>query len=1208
MLIIALGVLTLLAILGAAFASLIRLEKKATDNYIDARRMGLLLDSAVDRVIADLFGAKNWRSYSVWKDSPWLYMLKNEGDLAHGRVDMTDDRVGRWEIFAEHPGQTYSYKTKVIDCSAQINLNGRQDTLARMLDNLADAIERSERLKRDGKKIRNPLFAKPNASGNKIKGQDIVNLRRRLPGGLFTSKTQIKQLIGAENYAILEDFITVSSWEDPYTFKPTDGLDEVPNLLLPGGNTGGRGVGGGNSNLAQDPASFPSARLGEEPRHPINVNTAPEEVLVACLQGLAGRRIFPYSKLGAGGGSMVPVDQGATITGERNINLREEVRDITPRAVFVYSPRLEYNHAKTIADRIMARRKQQPFMTWRTNQPQNPGFEDFIDQLETNAFPAPQQCIVIDPAAPQNQVAEQQIIKQGPATPIGLMWSRGHGTGAIRQLRSQFAMSVHDQNAWYYELIKGVLKANFNPNTRINRYNPNAPAYVEVDKSDLVWCKTRDQLHKGYTTEFCFDTNGIYEITALGRVAARSSEKSTSVDGKAPVDPLDGMPFERRMRTVVKVFELLRHTNQLHFEKTFVSGTRSSKADRKYVVTYPDPMAGLTELFSGGSIRDGRVELAGLLDGNRLEMPLQVRQQSYKTNPSIVAAHGFMDRSAQSLQKLRQYSSGGSGGLIGESVFEALREALDFNYSKIRGTDARRLRRAELTSGGIYKNADAIPLEPDVKKEVDGTDLFPDGLHSSLLRATHLGAKVLLLPARARIGGTTYGGGNSMIGASGLGSRGQNLLGNVPYYKGGIGFWVKFDFNGDDPVFSGLVAATQVIKEVVPAASDYTGSEGSQFFIFRNSEGRLRIVRLYYHQAFPDVGGADGGGDEGGEPILYPRVDVTNQGGGGGGGGESGQNPIVQELDQKKVVARADIVVDARHFRAHEWHHIAVDWDDDDYYNPIRLYIDFTEARDAGAARKPQDPSTLSTPSSWVRLNERQPKDGLFVGGIIREQGVAEYGLFKWFTNSTDAARSGGGQSGFIQTIAQSVKKVLANATIDELVCFEGRFPTVKTYYGGAGSPGYFTNQVAEYANVFEIPLPPDVDHVTLRSFDWTSYHPTMYTDSRINAQPQKLNKLPLRCDLGGTNFIGESAPQEFQEPWTQPGVINQVAGRRVYRRAGDISKGNKAELVYKFKFQGAKSQTGNTGGGVVQTPAIDDVTLTYFLPNPKILLQEEVD
>ena len=35
MLIIALGVLTLIAILGAAFAALIRLEKRAAENYVE---------------------------------------------------------------------------------------------------------------------------------------------------------------------------------------------------------------------------------------------------------------------------------------------------------------------------------------------------------------------------------------------------------------------------------------------------------------------------------------------------------------------------------------------------------------------------------------------------------------------------------------------------------------------------------------------------------------------------------------------------------------------------------------------------------------------------------------------------------------------------------------------------------------------------------------------------------------------------------------------------------------------------------------------------------------------------------------------------------------------------------------------------------------------------------------------------------------------
>ena len=45
-----------------------------------------------------------------------------------------------------------------------------------------------------------------------------------------------------------------------------------------------------------------AARMAPEPRYPVNLNTAPEEVLIACLQGLAGRRIFPHSRLGVPGG------------------------------------------------------------------------------------------------------------------------------------------------------------------------------------------------------------------------------------------------------------------------------------------------------------------------------------------------------------------------------------------------------------------------------------------------------------------------------------------------------------------------------------------------------------------------------------------------------------------------------------------------------------------------------------------------------------------------------------------------------------------------------------------------------------------------------------------------------------------------------------------------------------------------------------------
>ena len=62
------------------------------------------------------------------------------------------------------------------------------------------------------------------------------------------------------------------------------------------------------------------------------------------------------------------------------------------------------------------------------------------------------------------------------------------------------------------------------------------------------------------------------------------------------------------------------------------------------------------------------------------------------------------------------------------------------------------------------------------------------------------------------------------------------------------------------------------------------------------------------------------------------------------------------------------------------------------------------------------------------------------------------------------------------------------------LIAYDGTFPAVRNYYGTGGSQGYFTNQTGEYANVFEVPLPPEVDYVLLRSFDWTSYYPSTFT------------------------------------------------------------------------------------------------------------------
>ena len=239
MLIIAMGVLTLLAVLGTTFVSLMRLEKKATLNYIDAQVVDLINESALDRIIADLRGLSNHLSYSSYSRTPWLFKLKNSDRLGQGMVDIESPEVGNWDILASDKARVMRYKTKVIDTSTQININGQQDTTARMLENLCNAIVRSPDLRKGDAY---PLYTGPKQTGDRLKGSDIMRFRNTLESHRFRTKTQLRDLIGQENFDTIKDFITVHSWEDPFTYKPTDGLEEVVEFGASSG-TGGGGSG-----------------------------------------------------------------------------------------------------------------------------------------------------------------------------------------------------------------------------------------------------------------------------------------------------------------------------------------------------------------------------------------------------------------------------------------------------------------------------------------------------------------------------------------------------------------------------------------------------------------------------------------------------------------------------------------------------------------------------------------------------------------------------------------------------------------------------------------------------------------------------------------------------------------------------------------------------------------------------------------------------
>ena len=158
MLIVAIGVLTLITLIGIAFATLMRLERNATENYILGERANELVNSGVAAVIARLKGSENYFHFTPFNAS-WLYQVQtrfgkqmaagpwNRRREASAKATPTPSVEG--EVFFDDDrliAGRYYYETKVLDCASQININVNSYSLPMMLDHLGEAIRRSQLL------------------------------------------------------------------------------------------------------------------------------------------------------------------------------------------------------------------------------------------------------------------------------------------------------------------------------------------------------------------------------------------------------------------------------------------------------------------------------------------------------------------------------------------------------------------------------------------------------------------------------------------------------------------------------------------------------------------------------------------------------------------------------------------------------------------------------------------------------------------------------------------------------------------------------------------------------------------------------------------------------------------------------------------------------------------------------------------------------
>ena len=123
-----------------------------------------------------------------------------------------------------------------------------------------------------------------------------------------------------------------------------------------------------------------------------------------------------------------------------------------------------------------------------------------------------------------------------------------------------------------------LVKANANPNTRLNDFNPNTLLFQLVDKSDLTV----------YTTEFCFQPQGFFEVESAGIVVRVDRDKVKKENGKSIKYTITGL---QKMRQVLKFYDVYYETTQQDFSRGDISGINNTNLvySGKTLQTYPEP-------------------------------------------------------------------------------------------------------------------------------------------------------------------------------------------------------------------------------------------------------------------------------------------------------------------------------------------------------------------------------------------------------------------------------------------------------------------------------------------------------------------------------------------------------------------------------------------------------------------------------------------
>ncbi|MDF1663446.1 MAG: hypothetical protein P1V97_16870 [Planctomycetota bacterium] len=595
MLLVSLGILTLLSIMAVAFAMMMNLEKKATQNYVDGVKARLIAEGALERAIEEKRRDVVSRMYSdrqnEFAQTDFWLPLEVTSDQVNPVDPYRPSMVGTM-------GRSYQdgadrYKIKVIDTQAQFNLNSSHSEIMykAMLSSLGEAIKgfvagynAKITAAAQAKKLEdfqdllfpigNPIeraeypILTPEEKANGAISQTGVNaiweLRQAKEGQRFKTKSELLECMPRADYRLLRDFVTSQSWFDP---DAVDTSGPSPLQCFSNGSPLGRVIQAIHKGGENPTATF---------RAPININLAPKPVLISALAPVSGRAIYLYS----GQTTTTELDAGnAKYDNPFGVAGKEHVYAGTPFATdpgiqttqlnaaygtvkyLVYLPPLGYQatgvnkiilhpFVTELARVIDEHRKVAPFKSFAE-------WDRFVEEVVGNMpnFPNP---------------------TDGRYKPVLFGYSNSTSGAALYQVTdgtaAKFFNATNDVGRhfgeWFKRAYLGMLKSNFNPNGRFSQMNPDSAVYTEVGKGNLKYLVAKLQFGstttggtadkndiETQTTEWCFGSKGVFEIIALGEIMQAKAGQPVEIHA------------QEKLRTVLQIFDQLTHTTQRQFAR-----------------------------------------------------------------------------------------------------------------------------------------------------------------------------------------------------------------------------------------------------------------------------------------------------------------------------------------------------------------------------------------------------------------------------------------------------------------------------------------------------------------------------------------------------------------------------------------------------------------------------------------------------------------